>query len=157
MSRFENILLQATTWLSTLTGFIFLVMKYGMSSDDPYSVLGHPWQPHFLAAHVLIGPAFVFALGLISREHVVGLFFNDLVPRGRRSGASTIMLAAPMILSGYLLQVITHPFMRRLLVVLHVAAGILFIAVFALHLAGAARRRRAACTAANGTAGPRLD
>ena len=144
MSRFESTLLQVSTWVSALSGVAFLVMKHLMENDDPYSILGHPWQPHMLAAHVLVGPAVVFALGLISRDHVLGRYVNGGVQGGRRSGASTILLAAPMVVSGYLLQVVTGETLRFVLVILHVTSGLLFVILFLLHLRGAAARRREA-------------
>ena len=141
MSRFESILLQVSTWMSALSGVAFLVMKYLMENDDPYSILGHPWQPHMLAAHVLVGPVVVFALGLISRDHVVGRYLEGGRRGGRRSGASSIMLAAPMVMSGYFLQVVTGETLRFVMVILHVASGLLFVILFLLHLRGAAVRR----------------
>ncbi|HEU4402302.1 MAG TPA: hypothetical protein VFT43_09370, partial [Candidatus Polarisedimenticolia bacterium] len=71
MSLFEKILLNLATGLAALSGFVYLVMKYFMTSDDPFSVLHHPWQPYALALHVLVGPAAVFALGLITRGHIL--------------------------------------------------------------------------------------
>jgi hypothetical protein len=146
MSRFENILLQASTWLSAASGLAFLLMKYLMENDDPFSVLGHPWQPHMLAVHLLVGPVVVFALGLISRDHVLDRYINGNGRGGRRSGTSTILLAAPMILSGYCLQIVTDESLHRLLVILHVASGLLFLLLFVLHLRGAAARRRKAAS-----------
>jgi len=144
MTRFERLLLQISTLLSALSGVIFLGMKYLLENDDPFSILGHPWQPHMLAIHVLVGPLVVFALGLISREHVLGRYLNGAKKGGRRSGASTILLAAPMILSGYFLQVVTGETLRIALVVLHVATGALFAGMFFWHLRAAAVRRREA-------------
>jgi len=145
MTRLESILLQVSTFLSGLSGIAFLVMKYLMKNDDPFSVLGHPWQPHMLAIHVLVSPLVVFALGLISREHILGGYLNGAGRRGRRSGASTILLAAPMILSGYFLQVVTGEIFRQILVIIHVATGLMFAGLFFWHLrAAAVRRRRAA-------------
>jgi hypothetical protein len=144
MTRFENVLLQVSTWLSALSGAIFLVMKYLMKNNDPFSILGHPWQPHMLATHLLVGPAVVFALGLISRDHVLGGFVNGARQGGRRSGASAILLAAPMIVSGYFLQIVTGETMRLALVILHVATGMLFVGLFFWHLRTAAGRRREA-------------
>jgi hypothetical protein len=144
VSRFENLLLQLSTWFAALSGTVFLIMKNFMKNDDPFSVLGHPWQPHMLAIHVLVGPVMVFALGLIAREHVLGRYLDGAGHGGRRSGASTILLAAPMIVSGYLLQVVTDPTPRKILVILHLAAGFLFTLVFLVHLLRVAGRKRAA-------------
>lgn len=142
MTRFESLLLQLSTLLSTVSGLIFLYMKYLMKNDDPFSILGHPWQPHMLAVHVLVGPVVVFALGLIAREHILARFMNGAGKRGRRTGASTILLAAPMILSGYMLQVVTGETLHLALVVLHIATGVMFAGMFFWHLRAAAVRRR---------------
>jgi len=144
LTRFESVLLQISTWLSASSGAIFLVMKYLLKNDDPFSILGHPWQPHMLATHVLAGPLVVFALGLISRDHILGRYLNGALQGGRRSGASTILLAAPMILSGYFLQIVTGETARLTLVITHVAAGLLFVGLFLWHLRKAAGRRREA-------------
>jgi len=144
MTRFESALLQVSTLLSAMSGVIFLAMKYLMKSEDPFSVLGHPWQPHMLATHVIVGPAVVFALGLIAREHILGGFLSGARRRGRRSGASTILLAAPMILSGYFLQIVTGETSRQILVIAHVATGLMFVGLFFWHLRAVAVRRRRA-------------
>jgi hypothetical protein len=154
MSRFESLLLQASTWLSTLTGVLFLGMKYFMKNDDPFSILGHPWQPHMLAAHLLVGPVLVFALGLIARDHVVGRFLNGHRQGGRRTGASTILAAAPMIRSGYVLQVATSEPLRQAVMVLHLASGLLFFVLFLAHLSRASSRRRRAALLAGADGAP---
>jgi hypothetical protein len=142
MTRFESLLLRVSTWLSALSGAIFLAMKYLMENDDPFSILGHPWQPHMLATHVLVGPVVVFALGLIFRDHVLGRYLNGAGREGRRSGAATILLAAPLVLSGYFLQIVTGETARLALVMIHVATGVMFAGLFTWHLRATAGRRR---------------
>ena len=121
-------------------------MKYLLRGRDPFSVVNHPWQPHVLAAHVLTGPVVVFAIGLITREHIVGRFLDGRPARGRASGIATILLAAPMIASGYLLQVTTDEAVRLGFVVAHVSSGLLFAILLVGHILAAPGRR-----------GPRLD
>lgn len=144
MTRFESLLLQMSTVMSALSGAIFLAMKHLLKNDDPFSVLGHPWQPHMLAAHVLVGPVVVFALGLISRDHILNGYRNGTRKGGRRSGASSILLAAPMIVSGYFLQIVTGETLKLVLVIVHVASGTMFVSLFFWHLRAAAVRRREA-------------
>ena len=157
MSRLENILVRGSTAVSTLTGVVYLVMKCFMENDDPFSVLGHPWQPYMLEAHLLIGPVVVFALGLIAREHILGRAKNGNGQHGIRTGVSTILVAAPMVFSGYLLQVITSPAIRLAGVVVHLASGALFAALLLLHIRGGAVRARAARARAATEAPARLD
>jgi hypothetical protein len=143
MSAFERWLLHAATGITAATGFLYLGMKYLLTRDDPFSAVNHPWQPHVLALHVLAAPLLVFALGLIAREHIVGRFLDDRPQRGRASGVATFLVALPMIASGYLMQVLTDPAMRRALIVIHIASGALFTLWFAGHLLLAGPQRRA--------------
>jgi hypothetical protein len=48
-----------------------------------------------------------------------------------------------MVLSGYLLQVVTAPEGRRFLGLLHLVSGLLFALLFVAHLVATAARRRA--------------
>jgi hypothetical protein len=140
----ERACLSWSVALATVTGIAYWIMKDLMPRSDPFSVLGHPWQPHALAAHVLIAPVVIFSLGLIAREHI----FGGLRKGGRggngRSGLATVLLAAPMVASGYLLQVITAPGPRRFAALTHLVTGAVFAACFAAHLVMARRRGRAA-------------
>jgi hypothetical protein len=148
VSALERWLLHLSTWGSAGTGLAYLYMKHALRPADPFSVVNHPWQPHALALHVLVGPLLVFALGLIAREHILGLFREARPHPSRPSGVAAIALALPMVASGYLLQVTTAEGARSLLVVVHVACGSLFALLFLAHLLvsrpgrrGAARRR----------------
>ncbi len=143
MSVLERVLLQVSTWLTAVTGIAFLVMKYGMTSDDPFSVINHPWQPHMLALHLLVAPLLIFSLGLIMRDHILGWLRDDRMRRGRASGILTTLLAAPMIVSGYLMQILTDPGPRRWLAWVHIVTGLLFTAVFLAHLVTSRIIRRA--------------
>ena len=143
MSRFERWLLNISIAVSTCTGIAYFVMRDFMRRSDPFTVLGHPWQPHVLALHLLAGPWVVFALGLIAREHILERARNSRAGRGRRSGLITIGLAVPMILSGYILQVLTSSSGRRFTGLFHLVSGAGFALLFVGHLWRAARRRGA--------------
>ncbi len=134
MSRLEGMLVNVSVVLTAATGFVYLVMKYFMTNDDPFSVLNHPWQPHVLALHLLIAPLLIFALGLIMRDHVFGWLHEEQVRRGRASGIYTTLLAVPMIASGYLLQIFTDPEPRLWLGWVHIGCGVLFTTLFLVHL-----------------------
>jgi hypothetical protein len=127
--------------LAAVTGIAYWIMKDLMPRTDPFSVLGHPWQPHALSAHVLLVPMVIFGLGLIARDHI----FAGVRKSGRagngRSGLVTVLLAAPMVASGYLLQVFTSPGMRRWTALVHLGTGVVFAACFLAHLVVARRRR----------------
>jgi|KBSSwiStaDraftv2_1062776.scaffolds.fasta_scaffold49445_4 hypothetical protein len=144
MTRLERWLLDLSIGLSALTGSVYYVMKEWMRPRDPYSILGHPWQPHVLSAHVLVGPVVIFALGLIAREHIVDRIVSGKPQTGRRTGLLITSLAFPMVLSGSLLQVVTAPAPRGFVSLLHLVSGLLFALLFVSHLVATAARRRAA-------------
>ncbi len=144
MTAGERRLLFVSVSTTAITGVTVWVMKDLLPRRDPFSVLGHPWQPHVLAAHLLVAPAVVFALGLIAREHIVQGWKYGVNGDGRRSGILTVLWALPMILSGYLLQIVTGDTPRRVLSIGHLVSGALFTALFVGHLVRAWRRRAAA-------------
>jgi len=144
VSRFERLLLDLSIGLSTLTGLVYFAMKEWMRPRDPFSILGHPWQPHVLALHVLAGPVVIFALGLIAREHVFERIVAGRPLTGRKTGLFIAGLALPMVGSGYALQIVTAPAGRRALALLHLASGLLFALLFVGHLLATAARRRTA-------------
>jgi hypothetical protein len=61
-------------WISTLlvggSGVVYAIMKYLMTTDDPYAIIHHPWQPFFLKLHIVTAPLLVFAFGVIFLKHV---------------------------------------------------------------------------------------
>src|SRR2546425_10251890 len=154
VSGFERTIVHVTTWLMAITGAVYFFMKYLMTGSDPFSVLHHPWQPHALSLHVLTGPVAVFALGLIARDHILDRIFEPRQRRGRATGLIILALAAPMIASGYLMQVLTDPGARRILVGAHVISGALYTLLFAGHLIVSRAAGRGAN--GNGRGGSRL-
>jgi hypothetical protein len=119
-------------------------MKYLMTGSDPFSAIHHPWQPHALSLHVIAGPAAVFALGLIARDHILDRLLDTRQRRGRAGGIVILALAVPMIASGYLMQVLTDPGIRRVLAGAHVVSGALYALLFAGHLLASRSVRRGA-------------
>ncbi|MCI0567942.1 MAG: hypothetical protein L0Z52_07100 [Acidobacteria bacterium] len=133
ISRFEKILLITTVFLTGGTGLAYAWMKYLMKSADPFSVVNHPWQPFLLAAHVLAAPALLFALGLITREHIVGKYRDPKARRGRKTGIVLAWILPPMVVTGYGLQVLTSRGPRQIMGWAHLAVGVLFLLLYGAH------------------------
>ena len=144
MSRFQKILLHLSTWVTAASGLVYFWMKDVMTTSDPFSALHHPWQPHMLALHILAAPFLVFALGLMTRDHILGKIRERRQESGRGSGLWSVAVAGPMIASGYLIQVFTDPAPRRALVLIHLVSGSLFALLFLGHLVATRARRRSA-------------
>jgi hypothetical protein len=144
MSRVERRLLDAAVGLTAVSGLVYFVMKTWMKPRDPYSVLGHPFQPYALGVHLVAAPALVFALGLVFREHVMEKWRGGRSVPGRRGGGLIAATALPMIVSGPALQILASSERRTLVSWLHLAFGMAFALLFVLHLAGTRARRRLA-------------
>ncbi len=120
--------------LTAITGVGLLWTKYFMLTDDPWAVINHPFQPWLLKAHIVTAPALVFALGLISSKHIWQQF-KARAPAGRRTGTVTFLIAALMILSGYLIQIVTQVTPLKVLAISHIALGFVFLIGFVAHQA----------------------
>ena len=152
MTDTERHLFRAALAITTATGLLYWMMKDLMRPRDEFSVLGHPWQPYVLAAHLLVAPVLVFALGLIARDHILEGIRSRGAIAGWRTGMSLLGLAAPMIVSGYALQVVTQPGARRVTALVHLLSGTLFATTFLAHAVIAAVARRATASRRAGSA-----
>lgn len=133
MSRAQIVWLHLSIALTAITGIVFAVMKYFMTSDDELAVANHPWQPHMLAAHVVVAPLLLFVLGWTFSNHILPKlrYGNDA---RRRSGLSSMLLIAPMTLSAYLLQISTNETLRFAMEIAHWVSSGLFVIGYVIHL-----------------------
>jgi hypothetical protein len=151
VNRSQRFLLSAATCIVALTGVVYALFKYlgenlarlvpslFPAPDDAFSAIHHPLEPWALDLHVLAAPVLVFAFGWIFKEHVRAKLTAGGAPV-RRSGIIGLALFVPMVLSGYLLQVVTSETLHLPLVVLHLASGALFAITYVVHLVLAPNR-----------------
>ena len=93
----------------------------------------HPWLGLVQHLHVLAAPALVFTLGVMVRGHLWPRLGRSL--EGRRTGLGAALLIAPMVFSGYGLQVVTSPDWRGGLAWAHGLSAGLFLLAYVGHLA----------------------
>jgi hypothetical protein len=134
IGRWEKILLLVASLATGLTGLVYGWMRHFARSEDPFSVVSHPWQPQVAALHILAAPLLVFGIGLIARDHIVGRFRDPRARRGRRSGIVAAGLLIPMVASGYALQTFGSQSWRDATGWLHLGLGILYLLLLAAHL-----------------------
>lgn len=133
MSNLQRLWLHLSVALTAITGIVFAVMKYFMKSADEFAVANHPWQPHLLAAHVVIAPVLVFVLGWTFSNHMLPkLRFGDATRR--KSGIASLSLIAPMTLSAYLLQIATNETLRSAMAIAHWVTSGLFVIGYVIHV-----------------------
>jgi hypothetical protein len=128
----ERWLLWASAAVTTGTGLVYLWMKYLLTGSDPYTVVNHPLQPLVLKLHILAAPVLVFALGVFTVRHIWPQVVSRR-PVARRSGLTTMLVAGPMVLTGYLVQALTNEGWLRAVAWGHIATGLLFALGVVLH------------------------
>ncbi|MFQ5680072.1 MAG: hypothetical protein ACE5HP_11515 [Gemmatimonadota bacterium] len=132
MSRFEKWSVWLTTLLTAGTGIGFFWAKYLTVSDDPFSVIHHPLQPVFLKLHILVAPLFLLALGSVAVQHI-WRHIRSGVRWSRKAGLTTALAAGPMILTGYLIQVLTGEGWLQAMAFSHIGFGLLYLVGISLH------------------------
>jgi len=133
VTRREAWFLQASALLVGATGLVYGWMRYFAASDDPFSLVNHPQQPLLRDLHVLFAPLLVFGCGLVWIGHMRVHLRSGSRAR-RRTGLALAGLAAPMIASGYLLQVSIDETWKAIWIGLHVASSLGWSAGFVAHL-----------------------
>ena len=132
MTRFERWAVWLTTGGTLVTGVVYWWMKEMMVPADPWAVVNHPLQPWLLKAHILLAPAMVFSVGLITSRHV-WRHFRTGVRKGRRSGLIAIGTFVAVVVTGYGLQVVTAELLLRILAWSHLVLGIVYSLGVAVH------------------------
>jgi len=132
MTRTDAFLLHLSNGLVMGTGLVYAWMAYFVKSNDPYAVTNPPWQSDIQHLHILVVPFLVFVLGHLWCRHAWPHFANGK-KKGRRSGIGMILMAAPMIVSGYLIQTAVEPDWRTTWVITHCATSGLWILGYVAH------------------------
>ena len=139
MAALEAVLTHVSTILVGGTGLVYAVMRYLLHPPDEFAVVNHPAQPAIQHLHLLVAPLLVFALGLVWHAHAQPSLRSGL-PARRRSGLALLGTAAPMVVSGYLLQITASESWRAAWGTVHTLASLLWLAGFVVHRIGARQR-----------------
>lgn len=157
MRPFERILLWSSLVATVVTGTVYGVMKYLMTSDDPYAVVNHPLQPLMLKLHIVTVPFMVFAVGLVFTQHIYQRWRSGR-STGRGSGVLMVLTFAPMVISGYLIQAITWDSALFWTVAVHLTASAVYCSMFVAHrVATIAAKHRERAVAGPTSGGPVLE
>lgn len=132
MTTFEKWFVWASSILVTLTGVVYLWMKYLLPEPVGFSILRHPLQPLVLKLHILSAPLLLFAIGAVAVRHI-WRHMTAKTPSGRISGWSAAITVIPMVATGYFLQVFTSEGWLRRLAIGHIGMGGVFAVGLLLH------------------------
>jgi hypothetical protein len=146
----ERWLLHLGVASAVLSGAAYGYLRYFKKVQGEFGIEPHPWQGLLQHAHVLTAPLLVLAVGVALRGHGLGMLKQGLRP-GRWTGLCLLFLSAPMILSGYAIQVVTESSTHRALAWVHGASWGAFLLSYATHSVVAwTRAARAALRASSG-------
>ncbi|MEQ8329867.1 MAG: hypothetical protein RH859_05310 [Longimicrobiales bacterium] len=140
MNPFQKWLLLGSSIATAVTGVVYWWMQHMLTPVDEWAVINHPLQPLVLKLHIVVAPVLVFAVGLVAADHIWKHLRGRVRP-GRNSGVTSLVALAPMVLSGYLIQAVTHATVLAVLVWLHVGTGVLYAVALAVHVEVFRRRR----------------
>lgn len=129
MTRFQRWFLYVTTALATLSGVGYFYMKRFLTPLEPWAVINHPLEPWFLKAHILTAPLMLFAVGLITTQHIWRSLKSSL-PTGRKTGLAATIAFGPLVLTGYLIQTVASPMAIDVLGWTHLVLGL--VSAFAI-------------------------
>lgn len=132
MTRLEIWFLHLTTALAGGTGLAYAILRYFVKAHDAFGVVNHPLEPVVQHLHILLTPLMVFAVGVIWRRHVWASWRSGQTAR-RRSGIGLALILAPMVVSGYLIQVVVTEGWRAAWVATHVALSLVWLVAYGLH------------------------
>lgn len=140
MTLFDRILFWASNLLVGGTGVVYGAYRYFIRPADPLEPV-HPAQPFWQAAHVVAAPLLVLAIGHFAVHHGFA-YWRAGASEGRASGVALLGLAAPMVLSGYLLQTAKDESWRAAWIAIHLVASLAWLAACLAHVWAHWRARR---------------
>ena len=117
----------------TATGLMYGWLKYFHQRLGEFGPEPFPLQGLSQHVHVFVSPLLLFTLGMIVRGHMVPSMRAG-VRAGRGTGLWIAALLAPMVLSGYGMQICVDPAWRTALAWVHGPASLLFLVAYGAHL-----------------------
>jgi len=132
MQMFERWTLHLGTLATGLSGLGYGWLRYYGHVQGDFGLEPHPLQALVQHLHVLAAPLLLFALGLTVRGHL-GSKLRSQNRDGRRLGLGLAFLIAPMVMTGYLVQVATSPAWRLGFAWTHPLASLLFLGAYLGH------------------------
>ena len=132
MSRAEARFTHLAVAAAGITGLVYAWLRYFVEPTDEFALVNHPAEPWLKSLHILLVPLLLVAFGLVFRDHIWFKLRSGLLPR-RRTGLVLAAMFAPMVLSGYLLQVSGDPGLRQFWLVAHLISSFVWLPFYGIH------------------------
>lgn len=132
MSPLERWSLHIAALLTAATGLLDGGLRWFGQRMGEFGPEPSPWLGLAQHLHVLVAPLLVFTLGLLVRGHLWARLRSG--PEGRRTGLAVAFLIAPMVFSGYAVQVAVDPAWRTAFSWAHGLSAGLFLLAYGGHV-----------------------
>ena len=132
MTTFQRQFVYISTIAALISGVLYIGLRTFAEPADPWAIVNHPLEPWALKAHILTAPIMLFAVGLITAQHIIRSLRSSL-PTGRQSGLIMTVLFGPLALTGYLLQTVISPLMTSILSWSHLGLGLICAVALLIH------------------------
>ena len=117
MTTFQRQFVYISTIAAFISGVLYIGLRTFAEPEDPWAIVNHPLEPWALKAHILTAPIMLFAVGLITAQHIIRSLRSSL-PNGRQSG---------------LLQTVISPLVTSILSWTHLGLGLICAVALAIH------------------------
>ena len=141
MSPLEKWSLHLAALLTGATGLMDGLLRWFGERVGEFGPEPHPWLGSAQHLHILVAPVLLFCLGMMVRGHLQPRLRQG--DQGRNSGLRAASLIAPMVVSGYLVQVATSPALRTCYAWVHGVSSAGFLLAYGAHLLFQSQRMRA--------------
>ena len=119
------------------TGFFLVWQKYYAPPADAFSASGGRFEPAAHASHVVVVPLLVFACGVLWQTHILPKWKTRAYHRRQiqktLSGLGLLAVLAPMVASGYLIQVSVDEIWRKGWVAIHLVTSVAWTLAYGIH------------------------
>jgi len=132
VTTFQRQFVYISTIAALISGVLYIGLRTFAEPADPWAIVNHPLEPWALKAHILTAPIMLFAVGLITAQHIIRSLRSSL-PTGRQSGLIMAVLFGPLALTGYLLQTVISPLMTSILSWSHLGLGLICAVALLIH------------------------
>lgn len=118
-------------YLTIAHGIIYFIVKYYMQVESPYGLRPHWSQGVAQGAHILLSPLFIFALGILWKDHILVKFKKS--NRKRISGIGLVAICLVMIVSGLGIQIFYQEGIKEFQTWAHLGSSGAFILFYIVH------------------------
>lgn len=132
MTSLERWSLHAAALLTAGTGAADGGLRWFGQRMGEFGPEPSPWLGRIQHLHVMVAPLLVFTLGVLVRGHLRARLRT--APGGRATGLALAAFIAPMVLSGYAVQVAVDPAWRAACSWSHGISAGLFLLAYAGHV-----------------------